>query len=118
MKIKFMNRIDASSYSSAQLEVLKKSYEEEYQTLDITKDDIDMFGRIYCDKWGAHCLEFHAAMAFKYYEPDVWCEGVFMSDSTCVQVGFYLSDAWQSTGDNREELQRRAYIRRYNLLEA
>ncbi len=50
---------------------------------------------------------------------DVWFTALLHDsyNSIYYEVGAYLSDIWQSTGDNREELKSHMFIREHRLVE-
>lgn len=49
------------------------------------------------------------------HEIDLWLEAVVETDNCITKAGYYLSELWQSTGDNRDELRNLAWIRNYRL---
>ena len=115
MKIKMLNKKAQMNLTGYQIEMLKEEYNSQYKDYPIS-EDLAMFARIYTGENGAECLSLSAEMAFNGSRPDVWCKGVFRSGNCYVEAGFYITDAWQSTGDNCKELQDRAYIRRFELV--
>lgn len=115
MKIKMLNKKAQMNLTGYQVEELKEEYNSQYKDYPI-QEDLAMFARIYTGENGAECLSLSAEMSFNGSRPDVWCDGVFRSGNCYVEAGFYINDAWQSTGDNNKELQDRAYIRRYELV--
>lgn len=116
MKIKMMNKKSRKALNFYQLEALKAAYAENFKDYPIS-DDIPMFSSLYTGQNGLPCISFDAEMCFHDSTPDVWCNAVFRSHDFYMEVGFYLTDAWQSTGKNRKEIQERAYIRKFELVE-
>lgn len=113
-KIKMMNKEAQKNLTGYELETLKKAYNSEWKETDIS-ENIEMFAALYTGENGAECLSFSAEMAFNKNDPNVWCESVFRAWNCYVEAGFYLTDAWEATGDNNKEIQNRAYIRRFDL---
>lgn len=115
-KIKMMNKESQKALNLFQIEALKAAFAENYKEYDIV-EDIPMFASIYTEQNGTPCISFNAEMCFHNNEPDVWCDAVFRSHDFYMEVGFYLTDAWQSTGDNSKEIRKMAYIRKFQLVE-
>lgn len=116
MKIKMMNKESQKALNFFQVERLKSAYTEEWKDTEITSEDLSIFASLYTGTNGAKCLKFSAEMCFNHYEPNVWCEAVFVGYDCYVEAGFCLTDAWESDGKNGEELRKRAYIRRFELV--
>jgi hypothetical protein len=109
MKIKIK---DKKSYTGYQLDEMK-AFADGIESLDWEKE---MAAAVYgINNWDKDVLRWDAAQAMHGNSGDVWIEAIIRGDDGFVDVGFYLSDLWQSTGDNREELQSKAYRRVYRL---
>ena len=51
--------------------------------------------------------------ALTKYPLDIYIELFAKGSDSCADIGFYLTDFWQLTGDNADELRTKAYINIY-----
>lgn len=116
MKIKMMNKEAQKCLTGYELEYLKEAYSTEWKETIISDAEIASFAALYTGEYCAECLKFSAEMCFSNHQPAVWCSAVFKCFDRYVEASFYLSDAWEATGYNGEELRDRAYIRRFQLV--
>lgn len=86
--IQIMAKIAAGGYCGSEFEILKAEAE-----VSKNKDGVGYFADNNLDVW------------VRAYVFDSFC-GFYV-------LGFYLSDCWQYSGDNTEEIMQRMYIRRF-----
>ncbi len=51
--------------------------------------------------------------ALTKYPLDIYIELFAKGSDSCAEIGFYLTDFWQLTGDNADEIRTKAYINIY-----
>jgi hypothetical protein len=95
---------------------------EEWENTIYEVDNQEMAAHVYGDKHWANFVHYTKAEItakrggwFNTKELDVYIEAVIECNNCITKVGYYLSDLWESTGDNRNELRELAYIRNYRL---
>ena len=98
-----------------------KEIVKEYKDYNVGQD----IGTLGCilNKWSAECLSWNAEIAKnnRVYNAhsaesgylDIWINAIYDGGDVIYKVGAYITDIWESTGDNREELKSHMYIREF-----